>query len=937
MKKKGLLVYGLLGIFILCMVLAISASLEYSTRATNREYLNQGLWLVSILGGTLVLFGGMRLLPRLSRRMSEWWKNVLVCALGLLVVTAGLVLRVWVVEHIQVDPASDYETYYNIARLLMDDAMMSPAADAYRKYIILYPHTIGLPLLFLRPVFSIFGVSVKAALYFNLACNMVAVLLAGHIGYRCGGRVCGLLALTVMSLWPSHILFSSMIATEPSFTMLLLIAVELMLSVLDRGENSAFFQRPNQCLLLLPVLGITLAVAGAIRPVAVIALVAYAMVQLGTANPEVWRKPVDGAQYLLRKGWCCVLVVAVFYLMAGKVISGSIENIVMEEPASGLTASGYNMMVGLNYESGGRWNEKDALFFDEQYAQLGSANAAHAACAQEALRRIRQEPENVLDLLVSKFRDMWQTDDFGVDWNLLWLEQQGRLTEELKSLLEGLRLPGRVAWLCVLMYALIGAVQAWRKTRMPRPELLLFILIYCGTALSHMLLETQVRYHYNVIPFLILLASMAVTEWERQIANEPPVKMIPVPVESVQANEDHIRFDMATALRQGQIRVSVSQASAQEAMQNAAPGSNGVNAQAEAAATAEVPADQRWKPAAQAKEQEKKLESMRQKRPAAKAHGGLEHADFTKFDIASAMNAGHVQLSGRDSHAAQTAAVQAPVAMPVAERTDVVPQPPVPAQTVEQPAAQAPVVKPVAERTDVVPQPPIPAQTVEQPAAQAPEALPAAERTSTPLRPVPAWTVEKPAAQAPVAPPAAERTSTPMRPIPAWTVEKPVAQAPVPMPAAVPSKKVPLRPIPASAQPVRAAEKAEETSKPVPGPIRLTPIRVAKEKGEKPISAAPLRPIRVEPTQRQPARSTSRGPLRPVRASDVAAAQRAVPQPVKATASAEAKAQLQLAEQQLFYATEARTDADIPVRQRVGAAQRKAPLREETMRRRSRH
>ncbi len=905
MKKKGLLVYGLLGIFILCMVLAISASLEYSTRATNREYLNQGLWLVSILGGTLVLFGGMRLLPRLSRRMSEWWKNVLVCALGLLVVTAGLVLRVWVVEHIQVDPASDYETYYNIARLLMDDAMMSPAADAYRKYIILYPHTIGLPLLFLRPVFSIFGVSVKAALYFNLACNMVAVLLAGHIGYRSGGRVCGLLALTVMSLWPSHILFSSMIATEPSFTMLLLIAVELMLSVLDRGENSAFFQRPNQCLLLLPVLGITLAVAGAIRPVAVIALVAYAMVQLGTANPEVWRKPVDGAQYLLRKGWCCVLVVAVFYLMAGKVISGSIENIVMEEPASGLTASGYNMMVGLNYESGGRWNEKDALFFDEQYAQLGSANAAHAACAQEALRRIRQEPENVLDLLVSKFRDMWQTDDFGVDWNLLWLEQQGRLTEELKSLLEGLRLPGRVAWLCVLMYALIGAVQAWRKTRMPRPELLLFILIYCGTALSHMLLETQVRYHYNVIPFLILLASMAVTEWERQIANEPPVKMVPVLVESVQANEDHIRFDMATALRQGQIRVSVSQASAQEAMQNAAPGSNGVNAQAEAAAAAEVPADQRWKPAAQATEQAEKLESMRRKRPAAKAHGGLEHADFTKFDIASAMNAGHVQLSGRDSHAVQTA---------------------------EQPAAQAPVAEPVAERANVA-QPPIPAQMAEQPAAQAPEAKPVEKRADAPQPPVPAQTVEQP----PVAPPAAERTSTPLRPIPAWTLEKPVAQAPASMPAAVPSKKVPLRPIPASTQPVRAAEKAEETSKPVPSPIRLTPIRVAKEKGEKPVSAVPLRPIRVEPTQRQPARSTSRGPLRPVRASDVAAAQRAVPQPVKATASAEAKAQLQLAEQQLFYAAEARTDADIPVRQRVGAAQRKAPLREETMRRRSRH
>ena len=48
-RKKNLLDYLALTLFIMCMGLALSASLEYVTRATEREYLGQGIW---------VLYGG---------------------------------------------------------------------------------------------------------------------------------------------------------------------------------------------------------------------------------------------------------------------------------------------------------------------------------------------------------------------------------------------------------------------------------------------------------------------------------------------------------------------------------------------------------------------------------------------------------------------------------------------------------------------------------------------------------------------------------------------------------------------------------------------------------------------------------------------------------------------------------------------------------------
>ena len=48
-RKKNLLDYLALTLFIMCMGLALSASLEYVTRATEREYLGQGIWVLSIV------------------------------------------------------------------------------------------------------------------------------------------------------------------------------------------------------------------------------------------------------------------------------------------------------------------------------------------------------------------------------------------------------------------------------------------------------------------------------------------------------------------------------------------------------------------------------------------------------------------------------------------------------------------------------------------------------------------------------------------------------------------------------------------------------------------------------------------------------------------------------------------------------------------------
>ena len=66
-RKKNLLDYLALTLFIMCMGLALSASLEYVTRATEREYLGQGIWALSMAGLSLLAL----LLGRISRKCGQ--------------------------------------------------------------------------------------------------------------------------------------------------------------------------------------------------------------------------------------------------------------------------------------------------------------------------------------------------------------------------------------------------------------------------------------------------------------------------------------------------------------------------------------------------------------------------------------------------------------------------------------------------------------------------------------------------------------------------------------------------------------------------------------------------------------------------------------------------------------------------------------------------
>lgn len=114
-RKKNLLDYLALTLFIMCMGLALSASLEYVTRATEREYLGQGIWVLSMAGLSLLALLLGRISRKCGQKMQPLPKNIVMIVFGAVLVGVGVYLRLWVIWNIPVEPDSDFETYYRMA------------------------------------------------------------------------------------------------------------------------------------------------------------------------------------------------------------------------------------------------------------------------------------------------------------------------------------------------------------------------------------------------------------------------------------------------------------------------------------------------------------------------------------------------------------------------------------------------------------------------------------------------------------------------------------------------------------------------------------------------------------------------------------------------------------------------------------------------------
>lgn len=482
------------------------------------------------------------------------------------VLILGGIVRLLVIRYIPLQQQGDFAENYTIAKLMINGATKNEW-----QYYLLFPEKLVYPFIFLKPVMMCFGDNLEIALYANLVYSMLGVLLAGDVARRISGRLTSTLTIFLLSFWPSHVLSANLVTSDAAMLLLLLGAVDIIAIVFNRKEKSLYDVKPTGILKMLVLLGIVLSIASSIQISALFLLLIYCVMQLFVTVDPTNKIRLDGSRYVVSQPLVCIIVVLICYTVMNFAMGQMLYKITGEKITSGFTIPGYNLMVGLNNESKGQWNEEDNVFLTETYAETESVPMTQQACMDVAIQRLQMGSDNVINLMTEKFCKVWSTDDFAIDWILYYAGQQNTLTPELQSLLEEIRPLGRVMYMALLLFAAIGCMEAWRRRWAPPPMVLVCMLFFLGTALSHMLLETQVRYHYNMIPFLILLASWTISNWGMFPQEKEKLRVVyqDRTVESG-PEKDHTRFDMAKALADGHIFVSTTQNVADQAKADAA-------------------------------------------------------------------------------------------------------------------------------------------------------------------------------------------------------------------------------------------------------------------------------------------------------------------------------------------------------------------------------
>ena len=474
------------------------------------------------------------------------------------------------------DPESDYKTFYGIAEMLTRGTLLEKGIG-YCDYISMFPHVYGYPAI-LSWAFSLFGVSLHTALMFNLFLETASCLIIWRIGRLAAGRLCGLITMAAYTFLPSAVLYSNFAASEPLFTFLLLCGIWLVAMSLPQSPRKE--RHPWLCFWELAGAGLLLGVAGFVRPMAILFLIAAVICILpGRASlPELPPNDIPLGLRTTSRGWRRVLILAGVYFLSSSLLSMGAGYAVNRELAGSTASYGYNLLVGLNQESYGGWNQEDADYLYSALENTGSAQEAQLACRDLAMERLKTDPRALINLFVHKFDVLWGNDDYGASWNILFMDQQGNLTPEREAFLYRMMDVSDMYYLTLLLGAGIFGVLMLRR----RPDVLYAcLLLFCATVALHLLVENQNRYHYHAMPLLCLFTGAAV-KWVLNLVDEAVMKRIHLKrreeaekqemeaerarrqqekdeLARLRAEALHAQFDMEKAIREGHIRIVGSQ------------------------------------------------------------------------------------------------------------------------------------------------------------------------------------------------------------------------------------------------------------------------------------------------------------------------------------------------------------------------------------------
>lgn len=417
----------------------------------------------------------------------------------ILLALATLTLRLLWLHSFDITPVSDYKLYHELAIDLSRGTLNSGT------YVALFPHIISYPAI-LSLVYKYFGAHILNAQILN-ACLGVGIVWGIYwLGSRLFTPGFGLLSGIIIALWPSQVMFTSVIASEILFTFMLVGCMSYLLLI----SNT---KKLLQSTIYFAGLGITTAVMNAIRPIGFLFLISFITYYLIFAPPIISGNQSDTSRSSWVNKFLLVVCVCVLYFLSNAVIHRALEEKLGLNVAKSFI--GYSLLVGSNFESGGMWNQGDANLQLDIY-QVGKVHPdlVDQELLKRAVQRITSAPLLFVKLQSKKNYAMWQNDQYGIDWHQ-WDLKRSFIYSLTPRFWQTFYSTSNYYYFTILFLCILGGVLALLNREL---GFMTFIaLMLAGMVTTFIFTEVQSRYHYPAVPLLTLMACYGLYHLRRRL------------------------------------------------------------------------------------------------------------------------------------------------------------------------------------------------------------------------------------------------------------------------------------------------------------------------------------------------------------------------------------------------------------------------------------
>ncbi|WP_000764925.1 glycosyltransferase family 39 protein [Bacillus paramobilis] len=465
---KGMSNFSTRAVYVIYVFFTLALLINYfsDTQKYNYVTLLVGVLLLSIVG-SFILRKSSLYLEKLSEKK---------CFFVLVIVCFAFKLA-WVLRY-QIQPLVDYATFYYTAEALSENFVID------NRYIALFPHIFGYAS-FLSIFMKIFGSSYMIPPILNVILTTISMGLIYAISRKIGGVKTAITASVLWIALPSQTIYNMFAMSEPLYCTVLLLIWLIMIMTHEKIANINI----KRLLVYSVLIAALLAFMNMVRPIAAVPIIALL----------IWFFIIDTKHVGNKKIWLnkitYVGVIVVGYLIFSSAINQYITVRLGEEIAS---TPGYNIYVGFNEESSGKWNRPDAeLLFHYSNKPGWNANDAQQKMLEEAKERIKNDNIDFVKLFSNKFFELLGEDSAAVSYADPALDHIVRYT-----------VASNMFYYFLIVTSLVGVLVAIKNKN--KSSLFIICLYAIGLIMAQLLVEVASRYHYSATISMIILAAFGI-------------------------------------------------------------------------------------------------------------------------------------------------------------------------------------------------------------------------------------------------------------------------------------------------------------------------------------------------------------------------------------------------------------------------------------------